>query len=420
MNILLSAFSCRPNWGSEPGVGWKFATTLAKNHKVIVLTGYRNKADIEKDIANQKHGDNLTFIYYDLPLPKWLQIRNYESGMVHIYYFFWQIYIFFKAKAILKQFDIDIIHHITTGVFRTPSFLALLKKPFIFGPVGGGESYPFQLKRSLPFKYLIIELARDFINRISVMNPLLHLTFKNSTLIGCRTNETLKSIPKKYHSKCTVAVEIGLKDVETEYHSHGIAADNHNGLKLLFAGRLLYWKGIHLAIAAYAKILKKFPETKFTIIGSGSDEEWIKETARSHQVYDKIEWIDRVSQATLFDMYQRYDLLVFPSLRDSGGTVVLEAIAHHLPVLCLDVGGPCQIVDSHCGIIIDTHNQTQKSLTEEINSKLEYLHNNRDLLYKLKENTWKRAQDFTMDKVVNNIYNSYILAEKEFANSGLL
>lgn len=404
MNILLSAFSCRPHWGSEPGVGWKFATTLAKNHKVIVLTGYRNKVNIEKDLANQEHRDNLTFIYYDLPLPKWLQIRNFESGMVHIYYFFWQVYIFFKAKAIVKQFDIDIIHHITTGVFRTPSFLALLDRPFIFGPVGGGESYPFRLKKSLPFKHLVVELTRDLINKISVMNPLLHLTFKNSTLIGCRTNETLKSIPKKYHHKCTVAVEIGLQEVDTTDRPLNRSADDHKGLKLLFAGRLLYWKGIHLSIAAYAKVLKKFPETKFTIIGNGNDEQWIKDIARTHQVYDKIEWIDRVSQTTLFDMYQQYDLLVFPSLRDSGGTVVLEAIAHRLPVLCLDVGGPCQIVDSHCGIIIDTHHQTQSSLADTISSKIEYLHNNREVLYNMKKNTLIRAQAFTMDKVVNNVY----------------
>ncbi len=400
MNILLSAFACRPNYGSEPGVGWNFATTLAKEHQVIVLTGYRNKDEIERGIAQETHKNNLTFVYYDLP--SWLQIRNYESALVHIYFFFWQIGIFFKARNIVKKYHIDVIHHITYGGFRAPSFLALLDKPFLFGPVGGGETFPFLIKKSLPFRFFKTEMIRDWVNRFSVMNPLLHLTLRYSALIACKTNETLKIIPKKYHDKCRVALEIGLKEIE---QPHSPALTNHaQGLKLLFAGRLVYWKGIHLGIAAYAKVLEKFPTTQFTIIGNGNDEQWIKQIAHQQQVYDRITWIDRVDQATLFSMYEQYDLLVFPSLRDSSGNVVLEAIAHGLPVLCLDVGGPCQIIDESCGIVVPTHRQTQNSLAAHMGEKIAHLHQHREVLNQLKANTRQRAQDFTLDKVVYNVY----------------
>ena len=43
MKILVSAYACEPNKGSEPGVGWNFVKELAKKHNTIVLTRKNNK-----------------------------------------------------------------------------------------------------------------------------------------------------------------------------------------------------------------------------------------------------------------------------------------------------------------------------------------------------------------------------------------
>ena len=63
-------------------------------------------------------------------------------------------------------------------------------------------------------------------------------------------------------------------------------------------------------------------------------------------VRDRVEFIPRVPQLKLFELYDTHDLLLFPSLHDSGGYVVLEALSHGLPVVCLDLGGPNEIVTS--------------------------------------------------------------------------
>jgi len=47
--------------------------------------------------------------------------------------------------------------------------------------------------------------------------------------------------------------------------------------------------------------------------------------------------------------YSTHDAFLFPSLHDSSGNAVLEALSCGLPVVCLDVGGPAVLVDSSCG-----------------------------------------------------------------------
>jgi hypothetical protein len=48
--------------------------------------------------------------------------------------------------------------------------------------------------------------------------------------------------------------------------------------------------------------------------------------------------------------YPDYDVFVFPSLHDTGGYAIIEAMFNELPVICLDYGGPAVVVRDGCGI----------------------------------------------------------------------
>lgn len=50
-NVLISAYSCRPAMGSEPGVGWNTARELVKQHRVWVITRDDNRPMIEAELA---------------------------------------------------------------------------------------------------------------------------------------------------------------------------------------------------------------------------------------------------------------------------------------------------------------------------------------------------------------------------------
>jgi glycosyltransferase involved in cell wall biosynthesis len=61
-----------------------------------------------------------------------------------------------------------------------------------------------------------------------------------------------------------------------------------------------------------------------------------------------------LARPELMSFYGQADLFVFPSLHDSGGSVVLEALSRGLPVVCLDLGGPQNYVDEDSGIVVST------------------------------------------------------------------
>jgi glycosyltransferase involved in cell wall biosynthesis len=86
-----------------------------------------------------------------------------------------------------------------------------------------------------------------------------------------------------------------------------------------------------------------------TVIGKGPDEKWLQDLAASLGLDDAVTWISYLEHAGVMRAYGRHDAFLFPSLHDSSGNVVLEALSLGLPVVCLDAGGPAVLVDPSCG-----------------------------------------------------------------------
>jgi glycosyltransferase involved in cell wall biosynthesis len=405
MNILISAYSVSPFYGSESGVAWSFIKELAKDHTLFVLTRTRNKHDLEKVISTLDYKERLFFFYFDIPF--FCKLYKVATISEHLYYFLWQIGIPFKAKNIIKNNKIDLIHHITLGAFRYPSLLAFFNKPFIFGPIGGGENYPFSIKKSFPVKFILLEVFRDVVNKLFLFNPLLLYTFRKSTLIVCRTHQTLNLIPKRYHHKCIIEIGICISDTtnNAQLTSNVNSFPVKTPLRILYAGRPIYWKGLHFVIQAYSHVLQKYADIEFNVSGPGSNE-WAKTVAARHGVLNKINWLGKVDKPTLEQLYKTSDILAFPSLREAGGAVAIEALSYSLPVLCLDLGGPCQIVNNEWGVVVLTQNKTQSDLVKDIAGNIIDFYHARDKLKRMKENSLKEVGKYSMRSIVERIYKN--------------
>ena len=123
--ILLSAYACEPNKGSEPNVGWKWATELLlQGHEVYVITRSNNKFIIESEIKKKKF-KGINFIYYDLPKLIIKIIKGKSNKFSYLYFYLWQIGIYFKLRDFVKKIKFDYIHHVTFVSYRFPSFLCL-------------------------------------------------------------------------------------------------------------------------------------------------------------------------------------------------------------------------------------------------------------------------------------------------------
>lgn len=400
LKVLLSAYACEPDRGSEPGVGWNWMLALLRRgHQVWVITRANNRDRIEKACAERglPLGTQLHFVYYDLP--RWASWWKRSGTGVHLYYALWQRAIYPLALREHRMHRFDLVHHLTFGTWRQASHLHKLGVPFIFGPVGGGEEAPWPLVRTLPMYDRLLEVARVLLNRLALLNPQLRACIREATLVAARTPETARWL-RRFGTDCIVAPDIGVES-DGAVHTHEM---HHGSLRCIYAGRLLGWKGVHLAIEAVRKARQRGAAVELTIVGRGPLRNTLEECAAVLAEDDTIHFVDWLDQGQLFEAYRRHDVLLFPSLHDSGGSVVLEAMAHGLPVVCLKLGGPGVIVDSTCGAAVVARGRTASDIVDELGSVLSSLSGDAVALERMKYGALARAAAMSWDGTVHQTY----------------
>jgi len=406
MKILLSAYACEPNKGSEPGVGWNWTLALARRgYEVHVITRSNNRPNIEG--AHEPLKSRVAFHYHDLP--HWARFWKYWPGGIYLYYLLWQIGAYRLAKVLHSSEQFELVHHITFVSHRQPSFMGNLGIPFIFGPVGGGETMPRQLRKSIPWSARIAEFLRDVGSRLVAIDPLMRRTYSRAHVIACATEETLKAIPLRFRSKCMVQRAIGIDGYPKSQPAVVEGSDQYEP-HFLFVGRLLYWKGLNLALHALVRVRKEIPDVKLRVIGEGSDSRWLAQVAERAKIADAVEWIPRKPQTELEAEYRRNIGFVFPSLHDSGGMVVIEALAAGSPVICLNLGGPGSIVNASCGFALQVGGKTEATVIEELALAMISLAREPGLRRRFSQGAVQRASEVTWDAAAEAIYSLPFIA----------
>lgn len=405
MKILLSAYACEPNRGSEPSVGWNWALSLSKiGHQVWVLTRSNNKSPIEKELTKTTKLNNLHFIYYDLPL----SIRHWKkrTQWVYLYYLLWQWGAYNTVKHLAKNIPFDFVHHVTFASARQPSFMGNLGIPFIFGPVAGGEHAPWCLRFHYGISGFLIDLMRDFANFIVKFDPLMLQTLSKAQKIYVTSEHTKKMLPCQFHRKVEIQLAIGFSVDEKEEPTVFETKDNVS--KILYVGRFLYWKGMGLGIRAFALFAKKNPDALLTMVGQGNEENKWRYLSKKLNIEERIKWIQWVDRKHLEKIYQLNDVLLFPSLHDSGGMVILEALSMGKPVVCLDIGGPSTIIDDSCGIKIDVKKKTESQIVAALSSALVRLTEDENYYLKLKQGALRKISTFDWRDKFEAVYGDQI------------
>lgn len=401
--ILLSAYACEPGKGSEPAVGWMWATELAAaGHEVWVLTREANRSSIEASMPSPKPAC-LHFEYCDLP--RWARGWKKLPGAIYLYYFLWQVLAFRAARKLSRACRFDRVHHVSFVSLRAPSFMGWLGIPFYFGPVSGGECIPTRLRRHLTTRARAFEFARDCANRLTRLDPLMRAAFRQAERIYVTSRDSLNLIPPKYRDKCEVYLAIGLTLQQLGRSRHKIAYGQRE-LSCVYTGRLLEWKGLHLAMLAIERLQAHAVPVRLTIIGDGPARASLQSLAGRLGIASRITWHPWLPHEQVQRQIPEHDVFVFPSLRDSGGMAVLEALAHGLPVVCTDLGGPADIVDSRSGRVIVTKDRTADDIAGALAEQLSDLAENLGLRRSLSIGARRRAWIFEFRRLVEDIYGA--------------
>jgi glycogen(starch) synthase len=171
---------------------------------------------------------------------------------------------------------------------------------------------------------------------------------------------------------------------------------------VLYVGRLVYEKGIHVLINSIPKVLEKV-NAKFIIVGSGYMKEQLLNIVRSMGLEHKVLFEGFIDEESLLRLQKCADVSVVPSLFEPFGIVALEAMAAKSPVVVSDTGGLSEIVD-HGVTGMKVYPNNPDSLAWGITSVLL----NENYRTTLKENAYRKVQEkYDWDKIANQTIQVY-------------
>lgn len=346
MRVLLSCYACEPNRGSEPSVGWNWSVHLARHCEVTVVTRENNRDLIERECLKNTDANKIQWRYHDLDdRLMWLK-KKFRAH--RLYYLLWQNALEKKLLNSQTNEHFDIVHHLTFASYRYSTAIGRLPAIRIWGPVGGAEFTPWHL---LPWD-APRTLAAECVRNLQTSGRGHLSQARRYDIILSSTHETQELLSKAgYPSRLmpTIGIEAAALSEAPQRYIHS------NGLSLLFIGNLQHLKGIHFVLRALAQI----PSAKLTIVGSGSYEIQLRKLTRKLALNDRVIFTGFIPQNELPELHQSHDVFAFPSLHDSGGMALLEAMAAGMPSITLACGGPRVLADESCGFQIPVTNERE-------------------------------------------------------------
>jgi glycosyltransferase involved in cell wall biosynthesis len=325
---LIVAFACGPAKGSEPGVGWAWTEAASKVADVELLTTPLYRADIDEAVAAL--GSFAPRVHYvtrpDVRLADAIHVLGYRA---------WKRAAESKAEELHAQESFDLVHHLSYGNIWLEPVGGRLRVPFVVGPLNGGPRVALRLYPALGLRGAVREAGRQAFRVLQILNPRARRYWSNATAALVMNQETLRRLPLSLQSRSHIEVRTAtpLLSRRLEHVAQNAACDV-SPFTVLAAGRLLPWKGFALAVHT----LTHLPEWRLTIVGTGPDAERIERLANRLGVTERTTIAGWLPHAELWELMSSSQVVLVPSLRDDGPSIVIEALALGRPVVALDQG----------------------------------------------------------------------------------
>ena len=349
MNYLISAYSVNPYKGSEDSIGWNWVLQYEKNYKegdrIILLTKKFYEKDTRRGLKefNIQH---VELVIVDVPNAlNWF--REKHSAFHHMYYILWQHWAWLWVKHSGIRFDV--IHHVTMNDYRIPSELYKAKgAKVIWGPMGGAQVTPRPLK--VYEKNQLVASFREFVNKSCSWNPFYKKALRSYYKIYCINNETQKQISRIVGKDVPLMPELALRD---EYKNLPIRKGKNDILKIVFVGRLIGKKGIAFLVDALS-LMPTDMDWELLIFGDGDDRALIEKQIADSGIGKNVKLMGNRPLNQIAEAYQQADVFVLPSLRETSGNVLLEAMAYAVPIVAFDTSFCRLLKEVDCGVFINT------------------------------------------------------------------
>ena len=164
-------------------------------------------------------------------------------------------------------------------------------------------------------------------------------------------------IPNKERKNYPIMTELG------SLERKNTIAGKKNMFTILSGGRLIYRKGFDLLYDAIERVPERY-EFRVVFVGNGPLYEHLKERVDASTILKKrVTMLGRIPHEKMEQVYQNADIFFMPSLRETTGSVVLEALENGLPVATMNKYGASIILNDDCGILYEVENNTEPAET---------------------------------------------------------
>lgn len=354
--VLLVAESANPKLTSVALIGWSFSRALAKVADVHLAAEIRNQPDIEAagiegieftPINNRRWQGMAWNVARVLRGGTSLGWSTY-SALATLAYPAFERRVWKQFGARIEAGEFDVIHRIVPNSPITPSLLATrcaqAGVPFVLGPINGGVPWP---KEFAHLRTAEREWLTPFRNAHKLL-PGYHATRRDAAALVVGAKFAWNEMPEQYRHKCVLLSE---NAIDGERFPRGVRPEFREPLRVAFVGRLVPLKGVDMLLEAAAP-LARVGKLQLDIIGDGPELSKLRQLAIELGIHHAVEFPGWVEHSQLADRLRQSHVFGFPSVREFGGGVVLEAMALGLVPMVLDYAGPAELVPPGTGFTI--------------------------------------------------------------------
>ena len=372
MRTLILADDCNPEWPSLPVVAYKAARAIAEVAEVVVATHVRNRENIRKAGFGKAQVRYVDSEYVARPMYKFSRLLRGGTDTawttaVALYYpsylaFEWEVWKAMGGELRAREFDV--VHRLSPMSPTLPSPMAAWSPvPFVLGPLNGGLKWP---------RAFVEELARErewmsYVRAAYGALPYQKSTYRRSAAVLAAFQHTIDDLPKAAQARAINFPEVG---IDPEIFDRTPQRTARKKKTILFAGRLVPYKMPQLVVKCFAQS-RLLRAHDLVIVGDGPERPAIERLIDDHGLHKQVRLLGWKPQADVAELMRSADIFAFPSIRELGAGVIVEAMACGLACVVVDYGAPGSLVDSGRGLKVSAG--TREELTENFAKALEYL-----------------------------------------------
>jgi glycosyltransferase involved in cell wall biosynthesis len=320
-----------------------------------------------------------------------------------ISYYYFERLLWKQFGEQIRSHQFDLVHRLTPLSPTTPSIIAKrcarAGVPFLLGPLNGGVPWPkwFQEERRKEKEWLAP------IRGAYRLLPGYRSTLKHSAAILIGSKDTMQQLPRWCANKAHYVIDNGIDPTRfTQPRDRQPALP----LQLLFVGRLVPYKGADMAIEAAEPLLAD-GRAELTIVGDGPERQRLRELAARSARPSAIRFTGEIPHKQIGEHFAAADLFVFPSIREFGGAVVLEAMVMGAVPVIVNYGGPAELVSQEASYCLDVGPRLQ--IVQSLRNTLETVAANPSvLLQKITAGQQRVKSELTWQAKAKQVVDIYL------------